>query len=353
MFHGKKRLPPIFSNFLDFSHHSAHFSKKKIIRFRPPPPPPPKFPYIVTQKIPVRKTSELHFSISQPFLSPKSSSCHKWISYIPLDNYILWIKSGIWTRTCHVKQWPSLQVVTRRKILLSVSARTWQEPQPRSSPIFCLWQPRSPHSPSPAGAFTSYGCQPLHLSGSWCSYIFSSCRHLCLKLELPIALFSWAFSFRKPVPRALAGDQKLQRREERKIRQQAEASRKENERQMKHSVLLVEYLHNSSQPTMLPLQDIKTWPTLNLSQIPSLAEQLGLPDLSDFSLFDPQNTIWINTNDEPCIAGVIGWPAPWPRDLSVDTSLYIVRPSSAFPPASSSQWPARGTSAHSTASSSN
>jgi len=39
---------------------------------------------------------------------------------------------------------------------------------------------------------------------------------------------------------------------------------------------------------------------------------------------------------------------PRPRDLSVDTSLYVVRPSSALPPASPSQRPAQGTSPHST-----
>ena len=104
--------------------------------------------------------------------------------------------------------------------------------------------------------------------------------------ELPVALFSGTFLFRKPVPRALAEDYK--RRQERgEIRRQAEASRNENERRMKHSVLLMAYLHNDNQPTMLPFQDIKSWPTLNLSQIASLAEQLGLPDPSDFSLFDP------------------------------------------------------------------
>ena len=108
--------------------------------------------------------------------------------------------------------------------------------------------------------------------------------------------FSGAFSFRKPVPLALAEDYK-RRREEREIRQQAELSRNENERRMKHSVLLVTYLQEDDQPTMLPLQDIKTWPTLNLSQLMSLPSQLGLSDLDNFSLFDPQNMIWIPTVD--------------------------------------------------------
>ncbi|EDR12048.1 uncharacterized protein LACBIDRAFT_324440 [Laccaria bicolor S238N-H82] len=54
---------------------------------------------------------------------------------------------------------------------------------------------------------------------------------------------------------------------------------------------------------MLPLQDIKTWPTLNLSQIPSLAAKLGLSDLSDLSLFDPQNTIWIPMMDHALLVG--------------------------------------------------
>jgi hypothetical protein len=108
--------------------------------------------------------------------------------------------------------------------------------------------------------------------------------------------FSGAFSFRKPVPLALAEDYK-RRREEREIRQQAEASRNENERRMKHSVLLVAYLQDDGQPTMFPLQDIKTWPTLNLSQLMSLPSQLGLSDLTNFCLFDPQNAIWIPTVD--------------------------------------------------------
>jgi hypothetical protein len=108
--------------------------------------------------------------------------------------------------------------------------------------------------------------------------------------------FSGAFSFRKPVPLALAEDYK-RRREEREIRQQAELSRNENERRMKHSVLLVAYLQEDGQPTMFPLQDIKTWPTLNLSQLMSLPSQLGLSDLTNFCLFDPQNAIWIPTVD--------------------------------------------------------
>ncbi|EDR13035.1 uncharacterized protein LACBIDRAFT_322442 [Laccaria bicolor S238N-H82] len=69
------------------------------------------------------------------------------------------------------------------------------------------------------------------------------------------------------------------------------------------SVSLVAYLNADGQPTMLPLQDIKTWPTLNLSQIPSLAAKLGLSDLSDLSLFDPQNTIWIPTMDHALLVG--------------------------------------------------
>lgn len=108
--------------------------------------------------------------------------------------------------------------------------------------------------------------------------------------------FSGAFFFRKPVPPALAEDYK-RRREEREIRQRAEASRMENERRMKHSVLLVAYLQEDGQPTMFPLQDIKTWPTLNLSQLTSLPSQLGLSELANFSLFDPQNAIWIPTVD--------------------------------------------------------
>ena len=74
----------------------------------------------------------------------------------------------------------------------------------------------------------------------------------------------------------------------------------ENERWMKHSVLLVAYLQEDGQPTMFPLQDIKTWPTLNLSQLTSLSSQLGLSELANFSLFDPQNTIWIPTGTMHC-----------------------------------------------------
>lgn len=71
---------------------------------------------------------------------------------------------------------------------------------------------------------------------------------------------------------------------------------------MKHSVFLVAYLHDG-QPTVLSFQDIKTWPTLKLSQIPTPAVQLGLPDLCDFTLFDPQNTIWIPTINHALLVG--------------------------------------------------
>jgi len=33
-----------------------------------------------------------------------------------MHNYILWIKSGIWTRICHAKQGPSLQVFRLEQI---------------------------------------------------------------------------------------------------------------------------------------------------------------------------------------------------------------------------------------------
>ena len=49
--------------------------------------------------------------------------------------------------------------------------------------------------------------------------------------------------------------------------------------------------------SMFPLQDIKMWPTLNLSQLTSLPSQLRLSELTNFSLFDPQNMIWIPTVD--------------------------------------------------------
>lgn len=100
------------------------------------------------------------------------------------------------------------------------------------------------------------------------------------------------FLFKKPVPRELAEDYQ-KRRVERDIRLALEASRAENQRSINHAVILVVYLMDDLEPLFLPLQDIKTWPTLNLSQIPTLADLLGLPNLASLELFASRLGFWV------------------------------------------------------------
>ena len=69
------------------------------------------------------------------------------------------------------------------------------------------------------------------------------------------------FCFAKKVPPALAADY-TKRHWELQIPQELEASRAENKRCIKHAVLLIAYLlPDGGPPTLLPLQDIKMWPS--------------------------------------------------------------------------------------------
>jgi len=103
------------------------------------------------------------------------------------------------------------------------------------------------------------------------------------------------FSFRKPIPKALADNYKW-RCAERDTRIELEASHSKNQRRINHTVILVVHLTDSD-PLLLPLQDIKTWPTLRLSQISSLPDLLGLPDLSSLELFVSRLGFWTSNLD--------------------------------------------------------
>jgi hypothetical protein len=104
------------------------------------------------------------------------------------------------------------------------------------------------------------------------------------------------FYFGKPVPPRLAADWN-QHQQEREIRQQSEALRTENEWHIKHTVLLIAYLQDAADLIPLPLQDIKTWLTLNLKHMPHLAVQLGMQNLEDLELYACSNhgSFWIPT----------------------------------------------------------
>jgi hypothetical protein len=106
------------------------------------------------------------------------------------------------------------------------------------------------------------------------------------------------FYFGKPVPPALAADYN-QHRQERELREQSDASRTENERRIKHTILLVAYLQRTEDPIPLPLQDIKTWPTLNLTHLPHLVAQLGLENGDNLELYirSDHGNFWIPTLD--------------------------------------------------------
>lgn len=106
------------------------------------------------------------------------------------------------------------------------------------------------------------------------------------------------FYFGKSVPPALVADWN-RRKQEREIRQQSETSRAENERRIKHAVLLVAYLEDAAEPIPLPLQDIKTWPTLNITHLPHLTAQLGVQKFDELELYVCTNhgSFWIPTSD--------------------------------------------------------
>ena len=102
------------------------------------------------------------------------------------------------------------------------------------------------------------------------------------------------FYFGKPVPSTLAADWN-RCKQEHEARQQSETSQMENERRIKHTVLLVAYLEDIAEPIPLPLQDINTWPTLNLAHLPHLVAQLGVQKLDDLELYVHSNhgCFWI------------------------------------------------------------
>lgn len=97
------------------------------------------------------------------------------------------------------------------------------------------------------------------------------------------------FTFRKPVPKALADDY-LRQCKECENRQKLEHSRAENQGCISHLVVLIAYLDkNFTTPLRIPLQDIPMWPTLNLVQVPDLLDMLGVSDLAGLELFARKN----------------------------------------------------------------
>lgn len=99
------------------------------------------------------------------------------------------------------------------------------------------------------------------------------------------------FLFKKPVSSALLEDN-VCRHAERNTRTVQELSRMENERRIKHSVVLVVYFEENKGPSLVPLQDIRTWPTLNLSQISTLSALLNVASLKELELFVEKFDCW-------------------------------------------------------------
>ncbi|KAF8869213.1 hypothetical protein CPB84DRAFT_1856627 [Gymnopilus junonius] len=106
------------------------------------------------------------------------------------------------------------------------------------------------------------------------------------------------FRFVKPIPAAVATDWD-RCHWERELRQQSEASRAENEQWIKHTVLLLAYLQDTAELILLPLQDIKTWPTLNLMHLTHLPAQLGVLSFDELDLYvcSSHSNFWIPTVD--------------------------------------------------------
>ncbi|KAF8160311.1 hypothetical protein BJ912DRAFT_1101217 [Pholiota molesta] len=123
------------------------------------------------------------------------------------------------------------------------------------------------------------------------SFLSESVTPSGLENPSPLMFVPDGFTFKKPVPKALADDY-LRRCKEHEIRQKLEFSRAENQRCINHSVVLVAFLDDDTLPHVIPLQDIPTWPTLNLVQVPDLLDLLGISDLLGLELFTPKNGFW-------------------------------------------------------------
>lgn len=179
------------------------------------------------------------------------------------------------------------------------------------SPTICQFKGHNPGgqrpvsvSDNPAHLARPIPSAPLHLLSTYSAGFSTSLNTLAgpssenvtVSTGIMPPFVSDGFTFKKPVPKALSDDY-LRRCKEREHRQQLELSRTENQRRINHSVILVAYLDDDTSPLMIPLQDISTWPTLNLVQVPDLSDILGVTDLLGLELYVPKNGFWTTNLD--------------------------------------------------------
>ncbi|TFK17031.1 hypothetical protein FA15DRAFT_711189 [Coprinopsis marcescibilis] len=103
--------------------------------------------------------------------------------------------------------------------------------------------------------------------------------------------------FCKAVPEALWAQVERQY-QEREQWNAAVAARTVNEHWLKHSVFVVLYRELDEELTVHPIQDIPTWPTFNLAEIPNLPGLLEVSDITALQLFEPWLSHWISQLDQ-------------------------------------------------------
>ncbi|KAH6876978.1 hypothetical protein BKA70DRAFT_1448321 [Coprinopsis sp. MPI-PUGE-AT-0042] len=102
------------------------------------------------------------------------------------------------------------------------------------------------------------------------------------------------FRFRKPISPDFLAEANA-RLKEGEIRRSAIEAKAVNQRRLKQSIWIVLYLAEDEDPGVFPLQDISTWPTLDLTQVPDLENLLGLEDLSGLQLLAAGLPTWVST----------------------------------------------------------
>ncbi|PPR07012.1 hypothetical protein CVT26_004381 [Gymnopilus dilepis] len=178
---------------------------------------------------------------------------------------------------------------------------------PKPQPLFPLYLPTSTNAPGLGQSSQSSALDTLsgHSSAlsDWDPSLATSSGSPSLDLSLSTSAptqpaSQHPFYFSKPIPPAVAADYN-ERRLQREHRHKAETERVENERRIKHTVLLLAYLRDGVGPTPLPLQDINTWPTLNLAKLPHLKAQLGLQDDEEVEIYarTAHGSFWVPTLD--------------------------------------------------------
>ncbi|PPR05026.1 hypothetical protein CVT24_010220 [Panaeolus cyanescens] len=102
------------------------------------------------------------------------------------------------------------------------------------------------------------------------------------------------FLFKKPVSAALLEDNRLRHAKRSAVSEQT-ASKLANQRRLTHAVSVKLFLNDEEEPSIIPLQDIQTWPTLNLSEFPGIAYLFGVSNLDNLQVYSKKHKAWTPT----------------------------------------------------------